>query len=175
MLTGFGRALAGAALLATTAALGAQAPTRPPAPAPAQTGPAKAAAQSAAAQAALIAHLDAVGFAQLDRRATAIAGITSRADAERRQADVRRTIESLVGGVPKASGRVAATSFGTVADDGFTIENVAFESVPGYWVTANVFVPAGQVRSPRWSSRRAMARARRASTRGPRTSRAPAS
>ena len=135
----FRRAIAAAVLLAATVGLGAQAP----APAGPNTPQAKAAAQSAAAQAALIAHLNAVGFAQLDRRVAALAAITTRVDAERRQAEVRRTVEALVGGIPKASGAVKVTRFATVKEDGFTIENVAFESLPGYWVTANVFVPPG--------------------------------
>src|SRR5262249_2118438 len=33
--------------------------------------------------------------------------------------------------------------FVTIDEDGFHIENIAYESFPGYWVTANVYVPAG--------------------------------
>ena len=58
---------------------------------------------------------------------------------------MRQAIIDLVGGIPKpAAGPVVAKRFGTVDDDGFRIENVAYESVPGYWVTANVYVPAGK-------------------------------
>jgi cephalosporin-C deacetylase-like acetyl esterase len=49
-----------------------------------------------------------------------------------------------VDGIPRAAGPVAATRFGRVEDDGFHVENVAFESLPGYWVTANVYVPRGR-------------------------------
>ncbi|MEO5822973.1 MAG: acetylxylan esterase [Vicinamibacteraceae bacterium] len=132
----------GALLLAASAAsLSAKAPGGPAAAGRAQE---KAAAQSAAAQAALIANLNAIGFAQLDQRVTTMAAITTRADAEKRQRHVRQVVGELVGGVPRPPvGRVVAKRFGTVEDDGFRVENVAYESVPGYWVTANVYVPAG--------------------------------
>ena len=58
---------------------------------------------------------------------------------------MREAVVDLVGGIPRpAAGPVAAKRFATVDDDGFRIENVAYESVPGYWVTANVYVPAGK-------------------------------
>jgi len=102
-----------------------------------------AAAQSSAAQSALIAYLNSIGNAQLEGRAAAIPRITTRAAAERRQAEVRRTIGNLVGGVPHATGPVSLKRFATVEEDGFRVENIAYESLPGYWVTANVFVPQG--------------------------------
>jgi cephalosporin-C deacetylase-like acetyl esterase len=143
MSTGSRRVVLGALVLAASAAsMSAQAPGGPAAAARAQE---KAAAQSAAAQARLIANLNAIGFAQLDERVAKIAAITTRADAERRQRDVREAVIDLVGGIPRpAAGPVAAKRFATVDDDGFRIENVAYESVPGYWVTANVYVPAGK-------------------------------
>lgn len=33
--------------------------------------------------------------------------------------------------------------FATVEQDGVRVENIAYESVPGYWVSANVYVPEG--------------------------------
>jgi hypothetical protein len=143
MPIGSPRAALGALVLASAvASLSAQAPGSPAAAARAQE---KATAQSAAAQAAPIADVNAIGFAQLDQRVVKIAAVTTRADAERRQRDVRQAIVDLVGGLPQpAAGPVVAKRLGTVDDDGFRIENVAYESVPGYWVTANVYVPAGE-------------------------------
>ncbi len=45
--------------------------------------------------------------------------------------------------MPRASGPVTVKRFATVDEDGFRVENIAYESLPGYWVTANVFVPPG--------------------------------
>jgi cephalosporin-C deacetylase-like acetyl esterase len=142
MPCGFPRVALGAVVLAASAAsLSAQAPGGPAAAARAQE---KAAAQSAAAQATMIANLNAIGFAQLDARVAAMAAITTRAAAEARQRHVRQAVVDAVGGVPRATaGPVVAKRFATVEDDGFRIENIAYESIPGYWVTANVYVPAG--------------------------------
>jgi cephalosporin-C deacetylase-like acetyl esterase len=99
--------------------------------------------QTSAALAQLTPYLNAIGDAQLARRGQAIAALRTRADAERRQVDVRKAILALVGGLPDISGPVKVKRFVTVEDDGFSIENVAYESAPGYWVAANVYVPAG--------------------------------
>jgi dienelactone hydrolase len=49
-----------------------------------------------------------------------------------------------VGGIPATSGPVNVKAFGSAEEDGFRIDNVAYESVPGFWVTANVYVPPGR-------------------------------
>jgi cephalosporin-C deacetylase-like acetyl esterase len=99
--------------------------------------------QTTAALAQLVPYLTATGDAQLAKRAQAIAAITTKAEAERRQANVRKTILDLVGGLPATTGRVHIKRFATVEDDGFRIENVAYETAPDYWVAANVYVPNG--------------------------------
>ena len=72
---------------------------------------------------------------------------------------MRQTIVDAVGGLPRATaGPVVARRFGTVEDEGFRVENVAYESVPGYWVTANVYVPVGK--GPFRAGRRARTRRR---------------
>jgi cephalosporin-C deacetylase-like acetyl esterase len=137
------RAAAGLALSASLAVtLAAQQPGGPNA-AEQQRRQAQAAAQSTVAQGALIGYLSPIANAHLETRAKAIAAIATREAATKRQAEVKRKIVELVGGVPVATGPVEIKPFGTVTEDGFTVENIAFESMPGYWVTANVFVPPG--------------------------------
>jgi cephalosporin-C deacetylase-like acetyl esterase len=100
-------------------------------------------AQTDAALNQLVPYLNTIGFKQLRDRDKVINKITSRADAERRRESVRHRIADLVGGIPTATGPVAMKLFGSVEEENFRIENIAYESIPGYWVTANVYVPRG--------------------------------
>jgi cephalosporin-C deacetylase-like acetyl esterase len=105
--------------------------------------PAEVQAQTTAAQSKIHAYLNEIGYAQLARRAQIVAALKTKAEADQRKDDVRRQIIKLVGGLPKANGQVTVKQFATIKEDGFHIENIAYESFPGYWVTANVYVPAG--------------------------------
>src|SRR5262249_4372011 len=77
-------------------------------------------------------------------RANQIEGIKTKEQAIARQKDVRDRIVRLVGGIPATSGPVKSTCFDTIKEEAFTIENIAYESCPNYWVTANVYVPSGK-------------------------------
>jgi len=92
----------------------------------------------------LIDYLDAIARQQLDARRQTIARIQSRTDAEQRRDMVRRKIIDLIGGLPESTGTVAVKSFGTISGEGFRIEKLAYESLPGFWVTANVYVPTNR-------------------------------
>ncbi len=102
---------------------------------------ARAQEQTTAALAQLNRYLNDLGTAQLARRAQAIEALQTKEDAERRQARVRETVLDLVGGLPRIGGPVAIRRFAILEEDGFRVENIAYESVPGYWVPANVYVP----------------------------------
>jgi cephalosporin-C deacetylase-like acetyl esterase len=95
----------------------------------------------------LTAYLDSVARAHLKERAGVIAKIQTRADAERRRGWVRQTVLRLMGGLLNSltSGRrpPAVRRFGTLDEDGFRVEKITYESLPGFLVTANVYVPAG--------------------------------
>jgi len=105
--------------------------------------PAAALPQSADARGSLNTYLADIGIAQLATRETAIASIHTRGDAERRQAEVRATILNLLGGLPDRNGPVRVREFGIARIDGLRVEKIAYESLPDFWVTANVYVPAG--------------------------------
>ncbi len=89
----------------------------------------------------LIQSLDDLATKQLAQRAQTIAKIQTRAEAEKRKDLVRRKILDLIGGIPAHQGPVAVKQFGTVAGEGFRIEKLAYESLPGFWVTANLYAP----------------------------------
>jgi len=90
----------------------------------------------------LIEMLDGIANQQLAERTEAVARIQSRADAEKRKKEVRGRILSLIGGLPEHRGAVGVKQFGMIEEDGFRIEKLAYESLPGLWVTANLYLPA---------------------------------
>jgi cephalosporin-C deacetylase-like acetyl esterase len=89
-------------------------------------------------------YLNEIGYRLLDQRAKRVAAIESKEQAISRREEVRRQIMALVGGIPATTGPVNLRLFDSIKEDGFTIENIAYESCPEYWVTANVYVPAGK-------------------------------
>ena len=97
--------------------------------------------QDNSARQELIESLDALARAQLQQRAQAVAKIQTRAEVEKRKDAVRRKILGLIGGLPERQKDVAVEQFGTLTGDGFRIEKLAYESLPGLWVTANLYVP----------------------------------
>lgn len=99
-------------------------------------------AQSTSPRDQIIAYLDAIAKTKLDARAASIAQIKTRADADRRKAAVRSKILQLIGGLPERKGPVEVKQFGTVSADGFHVEKIAYESLPNFWVTADLYVPA---------------------------------
>ena len=98
-------------------------------------------AQNAEPRQKLIDYLDGLAMTRLRARQQEVGRIQSRGAAETRREWVRRTVIDLIGGLPQSIGPAAVKSFGEIAGDGFRIEKLAFESLPGFWVTANVYVP----------------------------------
>ena len=94
-----------------------------------------------AARQRLIESLDSVANTQLAARTQTIAKIQNAAAADQRKAQVRRKILDLMGGLPENRGRLSVKQFGTLPGDGFHVEKLAYESLPGFWVTANLYVP----------------------------------
>src|SRR5258706_2287856 len=89
----------------------------------------------------VIASLDKLAILQLAERAASVGKIQTRADAERRKDQVRGKVLDLIGGLPAHPTSIAAKEFGTVSGTGFRIEKLAYESLPGFWVTSNLYIP----------------------------------
>lgn len=90
---------------------------------------------------ALDRHLTALAEAQWQARGQAIAALKS-ADAVRtRQRDIRARLEQQIGGLPTSKTPLNARVTGGFARDGYRVENVVFESLPGFRVTANLYLP----------------------------------
>jgi dienelactone hydrolase len=109
---------------------------------------AEAASQPPAQPSRLLKELNAIAQRQLKARAEAIASIRDKAAAEARKVDVRRRILSLIGGLPDYRGPLNARVTKTIERDGFVIEHVLFESLPEYYVTANLYRPRSAGRHP---------------------------
>ena len=78
----------------------------------------------------------------LERRAQ-IRALDSPEAVKRRQTYIRETILASLGGFPERT-PLAARITGTFDRDGYRVEKLIFESMPGFAVTANVYVPRGQ-------------------------------
>jgi len=96
----------------------------------------------------LLEQLDAIAQRQLAERAGVIGRIRDQPAAEARKQEVRARILSLLGGLPDYRGPLNARVTKTTKRDGFAIDHVVFESLPGYWVTANMYLPDGGDRHP---------------------------
>jgi cephalosporin-C deacetylase-like acetyl esterase len=109
---------------------------RPVAGSPAQAG-----------REALWKYLDDIADKDTAVRRETMAGITTRAQAELRQQEVRtRLLELMGGGFQRTP--LNAKVVGSTQMDGFRIEKVLYESQPGFYVTALFYVPDGVTNGP---------------------------
>jgi len=76
-------------------------------------------------------------------RAARFAGVASEDDLRSLQDDLRRKALALIGGLPGEKTPLDARVTGTLARDGYRIDKLVFESLPGIQVTALVYVPDG--------------------------------
>jgi cephalosporin-C deacetylase-like acetyl esterase len=120
------------------------APGQAPASPQATAAPASRAANPAnAGRVRLDAYLDEIAARDLEKRASGVAQIHTRTQAEARQTKVRREILSLLGALPERT-PLHAQTLGVTQADGFTIRKVLFESQPNFPVTALLYAPSGQ-------------------------------
>jgi len=78
----------------------------------------------------------------LDRDVDVCAGVIAQgARLHALQGELRRKVLDLIGGLPADRTALNPRVTGTLAGDGYRIEKVVFESVPGFHVTALLYVP----------------------------------
>jgi cephalosporin-C deacetylase-like acetyl esterase len=92
--------------------------------------------------------MDQIAQQQLERREHTIDGVRTVADAERRKQWVRETLLGILGGLPDYDGPLHPRITGSIQPEDYTIEKVIFESLPGLFVTANVYRPNQPGRYP---------------------------
>ncbi|HWQ53757.1 MAG TPA: acetylxylan esterase [Bryobacteraceae bacterium] len=96
----------------------------------------------------LLRWMDRIAQKQLSEREAAIARITTPEQAKVRQAAVRARLLKLIGGLPDYRGPLNARVTGKVDRPRYVIENVIFESLPKFYVSANLYRPKAAGRFP---------------------------
>jgi hypothetical protein len=67
--------------------------------------------------------------------------VKSEKDLQQLRAELRKSVLEMIGGLPTAKTDLQATTTGTVSAAGFHIEKLIYQSLPGLYVTALVYVP----------------------------------
>ena len=93
-------------------------------------------------QAQLNRYLNGIGLRQLRQRQSALEQVNTRDAMERRKKVVREKILRLLGGLPDTRGPLNVKAAGTLKHPDYRIEKIIYESLPGFYVPANVYVPA---------------------------------
>ncbi|MFB3921962.1 MAG: acetylxylan esterase [Terriglobia bacterium] len=90
---------------------------------------------------AFLLWMNRIAQQQLDKRDRAIAAIKTVPEAERRKKWVREVLLDIMGGLPDYHGPLNPQVTGRIEAQGYTIEKVLFESLPGFYVTADLYRP----------------------------------
>ena len=90
----------------------------------------------------LVRYLNAIGQQQLANRRAEVARLSTPEDVERRKKVVREKILKLLGGLPEYRGPLNVKQYETLDRGEYRIEKIVYESLPGFYVPANVYVPA---------------------------------
>src|SRR5258708_7200042 len=82
-----------------------------------------------------------VAAKQQEQRRARFAAVRSQADLEALQKDLRQKFLALLDGLPPAAGKPAARKTGQIEGDDYLIEQLVYESLPGYLVPALLYRP----------------------------------
>jgi hypothetical protein len=111
-------------------------------------------------------QLLALAAGQEKKRREKFAAVQSATDLEALQKELRQTFLALLDGLPDAPGAPAVKTVGRIDADDYTIDKLVLESLPGYFVSALLYLPkrrGGRFRasSARAGTRRWVRRTRR--------------
>ena len=67
--------------------------------------------------------------------------VKSEGDLLRLRAELKKSLLEMIGGLPVEKADLHATITGRIAGNGFHIEKLIYQSIPGFYVTALVYVP----------------------------------
>lgn len=90
----------------------------------------------------------ALAYPALSRRVVEIEALRTAEDVRARQRQVRQRILDRIGGLPDRTNPLNARVTRKSEGEGFREENLAFDSLPGMRVTANLYLPATGAKAP---------------------------
>lgn len=96
----------------------------------------------------VLSWMNTIAQQDLKQRAEAIDAIHTVAQAEQRKQLVRTKLLDDLGGLPDYNGPLNPKITGEIHTDSYTIEKVIYESLPGFYITANVYRPNRPGRYP---------------------------
>jgi dienelactone hydrolase len=96
----------------------------------------------------LLQWMNQIAQQQLGHREAGVARIHNAAEADGRKEFVRQTMLSLLGGLPEYNGPLHPRITGRIQANDYVIEKLIFESLPGFYVTANLYRPTQPGRYP---------------------------
>src|SRR4051794_3708666 len=88
-----------------------------------------------------LAYQTELAWQQDDARRAAFDTIRSEKDLQNAQEQMRKALLAMIGGLPETRAPLDARVTGRIQMRGFQIEKLAFQSLPGVYVTALVYVP----------------------------------
>jgi cephalosporin-C deacetylase-like acetyl esterase len=86
-------------------------------------------------------YLERLALEQLAQRDSAVAQLTTRAQWDERRAHVRQTFLKMLGGLPIERAPLNIRRMGTLDRASYRVEKIVFESLPGMYVTGNLYIP----------------------------------
>jgi dienelactone hydrolase len=89
----------------------------------------------------LLSHQLERAWQQDAARRAVLEAVRTEADVRRLQAETRRKALEIIGGLPETRTPLGARIVGTLSMEGYRVEKLVFESLPGLFVTALVYVP----------------------------------
>ena len=92
---------------------------------------------------ALYDHICTYAFTQINERRSYVGGLKTENDWVNRQAELKKTMGEIVGEFPPKT-PLNPKITGTIKKDGFIVEKLYFESRPGFYVTAALFLPTAK-------------------------------
>ena len=92
------------------------------------------------AQNTLYNHLAEEAFRIIENNSQKNSTIASMADWQERQSEIREKMWEIMGPIEKKT-PLNATITSTIFKDGYKVENLIYESLPGFYVTASLFIP----------------------------------